>query len=56
MNIKLKFATFSVGGIPRISMSREEILSTINSLDRNDKRAEFLIAYLEALEKELLSV
>ena len=51
--MKVKFATLVVNGTPRISMSREELLAMLNSLDREDRDNDRLIQFLEALDREL---
>ena len=55
MKIRLRFATFEQNGTPRISMSRDELLAMLNSLDKDDKANYRLIRVIEALERELLA-
>ena len=52
--MKIRYATFTHDGTKRISMSREEILSMLNGLDKNDPNNTNLIAFLEGLERELI--
>lgn len=55
MKMRLKFAVFEHNGTPRISMSRDELLAMLNSLDRSDPDNDRLIQFIEALERELLA-
>lgn len=52
--MKLKFATVTIHGTPRITFSRDEILAMRNSLDENDSHDDMIIQFLDALEKNLI--
>ena len=54
-SMRVKFATYEHQGTKRISMSRDEILATVSSLDARDKENERLIWFLQHLEKELVN-
>lgn len=54
MSINIKYATMVVEGVPRIAFTREELLYSMNSLDRTKEPQDIIAAFLEYLEGRLL--